>query len=177
MSGAVPPLSHKSQHAQGQFYLHFCIMNCYGLSPFSFVSLDLEDAHGPPSLFHFHQFTVPTGYWIANSRKQFSSILATHFLYFYSFISLTFIYCYSLIYSFISQIIHFLQIFWPKLYMHFCHIPYLQHVPTYCIHLDFLIEFLLCFYNLVYQRIIKSPQLPFYHKNNICSYSLLHISS
>jgi hypothetical protein len=39
MSGAVPPLSHKSQLAQGQFYLHFCIMNCYGLSPFSFVSL------------------------------------------------------------------------------------------------------------------------------------------
>jgi hypothetical protein len=60
MSGAVPSLSHKSQHAQGQFYLHFCIMNCYGLSPFSFVSLDLEDAHGPPSLFHFCQITVST---------------------------------------------------------------------------------------------------------------------
>lgn len=60
MSGAVPPLSHKSQNAQGQFYLHFCIMNCYGLSPFSFVSLDLEDAHGPPSLFHFRQITMST---------------------------------------------------------------------------------------------------------------------
>jgi hypothetical protein len=58
MSGAVPPLSYKSQHAQGQFYLHFCIMNCFGLSPFSFVSLDLEDAHGPPSLFHFRQISV-----------------------------------------------------------------------------------------------------------------------
>ena len=61
MSGAVLPLSHKSQHAQGQFHLHFCIINCYGLSPFSFVSLDLEDAHGPPSLFHFRQITVSTG--------------------------------------------------------------------------------------------------------------------
>lgn len=42
MKGAVPPLSHKSQHVRGQFYLHFCIMNCYGLSPLNSVPLILK---------------------------------------------------------------------------------------------------------------------------------------
>lgn len=83
MNGTVLPFSHTSQHAQEQFYLHFCIMKCYGVHLVLFL-LILKMLMVLHLCFTFAISKCPIRwYWKANGMKQFSSILTACFLYFH----------------------------------------------------------------------------------------------